>query len=512
MPTSGSKEMGLFGPNCGKYFAVGILSFINLLNYMDRYTLAGILTDLEDPTRNGFHNENVDDALGGLLQTAFIVSYMLLSPVFGYLGDRYTRKYIIAVGILLWSSFTLLGSFSVDYWMLLGTRMLVGIGEASYATIAPTIIADMFPTEKRLRMLSIFYIAMPLGSALGYIVGSKVADIAHTVFHEQSSWRWALRVTPLLGVVSVLLVLFFLKEPPRGHVDGQRSSKGVSGKKGFMAYVQDVLYCLRVKTFVFTTLGFTAVTFTVGALAQWAPTFVLRVSKVVNPDHPYSVSSSAIIFGGITVAAGITGTVAGSELSKYLGKYTRKAEALVCSLGMMLSAPLLMVAITVVHYEQLYVSWVFVFLSEFFLCLNWAPVSAILLYSIVPTRRSTAEAVQILISHLFGDAISPLIVGAISDGVFSHLGPYHSCPLSQLKAKAISSEYALFITLFVCALGGGAFLISTLTVEADRKAVEHYTLGRNAKIQDDDGSLSSSDEFDEHKELIGDAMSQPAVT
>ena len=169
--------------------------------------------------------------MNGLLQTAFIVSYMLFSPVFGYLGDRFTRKYIISGGILAWAACTLLGSFSVvsvhcsssththththtrthththththtpspsvqNYWMLLSSRGLVGIGEASYATIAPTMIADLFPPEKRLRMLSVFYIAMPLGSATGYILGSRVSQLVFSITGQPGSWQWALRVSP----------------------------------------------------------------------------------------------------------------------------------------------------------------------------------------------------------------------------------------------------------------------------------------------------------------------------
>lgn len=138
---------------------------------------------------------------------------MTCSPLFGYLGDRFTRKYIISLGMLAWACCTLVGSFSVvsgcgqwvwsvhhipiqSYWMLLGSRALVGIGEASYATIAPTIIADLFPPEKRLRMLSIFYLAMPLGSALGYILSSRVSQLVYSLNHHPGSWKWALRVSP----------------------------------------------------------------------------------------------------------------------------------------------------------------------------------------------------------------------------------------------------------------------------------------------------------------------------
>lgn len=502
-----------------KYFTVAVLTAINLLNYMDRFTLAGIITQLENVKRNGFHidghNEPVDDTEAGLLQTAFIASYMILSPLFGYLGDRYTRKYIIFFGILLWSAFTLTGSFSVDYWMLFVTRLFVGVGEASYATIAPTLIADLFPAEKRLRMLSIFYIAMPLGGALGYIVGSQVSALVNRFAGQADSWRWALRVTPSLGVIAALLILLVVREPPRGHTDGQRSSKGVKGKSGFVAYLMDVLYCLKNKTFVFSTLGFTTMTFSTGALAQWAPTFIKRVSYIVsNGMDEYSDTKASLLFGGITVVAGISGTVAGSELSKQLGKYTRKAEAIVCATGMLLATPFLFLAIVVAQYRQLYVAWMFVFLAEFFLCLNWAPVAAMLLYTIVPARRSTAEAIQILISHLFGDAVSPTIVGGISDSVYSWIGQYKG----EKYGKAISMEFALFTTVFMCVLGGGAFLISTLTVERDRRAVELYTVKQNSRIQRRGTSDSdevtfddSSGDFDEHKQLLNSALKENDV-
>jgi MFS family permease len=375
--------MGGIGGDCGKYFTVGVMTLINLLNYVDRYTIAGILHELDSRHTSGFRgNTKVNDTLDGLLQTAFIVSYMLFSPVFGYLGDRFTRKYIITGGILAWACCTLLGSFSVDYWMLLSSRALVGIGEASYATIAPTIIADLFPPEKRLRMLSVFYIAMPLGSALGYILGSRVSLLVHSINHQPGSWQWALRITPLPAVILAIVVLVLVKEPVRGSNDiGFSSTKGVQGKSGVKAYFEDVLYCLRNKSFMLSSLGYTAVTFTVGALAQFAPLFILRASCIVTKQ--YEEATADLLFGGVTVVAGIFGTLSGSELSKFLGRYTRKADAIVCAVGVAMGTPCLFLALTVIQYRIMALSWVMVFLAEFFFCLNWAPVAAVLLVSYV---------------------------------------------------------------------------------------------------------------------------------
>ncbi|KAG9341461.1 hypothetical protein JZ751_019271 [Albula glossodonta] len=132
---------------------------------------------------------SINDSTSGLLQTVFICSFMLLAPVFGYLGDRYNRKVIMVGGMMAWIVTTLGSSFITQsyFWVLILMRALVGTGEASYSTIAPTIIGDLFSGTKRTVMISFFYIFIPVGSGLGYIIGSTVASAT-------GDWRWALRV------------------------------------------------------------------------------------------------------------------------------------------------------------------------------------------------------------------------------------------------------------------------------------------------------------------------------
>lgn len=164
----------------------------------------------------------------GLLQTAFIASFMIFAPLFGYLGDRYSRKAIMAAGVFLWSVFTLIGSFitskeenralgwsNPDYWSFLACRAMVGIGEASYSTIAPTIISDMFVKNMRSKMLALFYFAIPVGSGLGYIVGSETAEAF-------GSWQWGLRATPIAGIAAVIAILVLMIDPPRGESEGHQ--------------------------------------------------------------------------------------------------------------------------------------------------------------------------------------------------------------------------------------------------------------------------------------------------
>ncbi|XP_072340267.1 protein spinster homolog 1 [Scyliorhinus torazame] len=433
---------------------VCVLSYINLLNYMDRFTVAGVLPDIEDYFQIG-------DSSSGLLQTVFICSYMILAPVFGYLGDRYNRKRIMSFGILFWSAMTLLSSFVPQhyFWALLFTRGLVGIGEASYSTIAPTIIADLFVGDVRSRMLSIFYFAIPVGSGLGYIVGSKVADIA-------DDWHWALRVTPALGLIAVLLLVFVVTEPPRGALE-----RGSERALVYTSWLTDVKDLCSNYSFLLSSLGFTSVAFVTGTLALWAPAYLFRAQVVQGTMQPCTKgtcnSFDSLLFGIITCVTGFLGVGAGVEISKRYRKVNPRADPLVCAFGLLGSAPFLYLAVATAEASTI-ATYVFIFLGELLLSLNWAIVADILLYVVVPTRRSTAEAFQIMMSHLLGDASSPYLIGVISDAI------RRSRPNSYL-AEFRSLEYSLMICSFVGVMGGAAFLATAMFIERDRNKAELYT-------------------------------------
>ncbi|XP_036003851.1 protein spinster homolog 1 [Fundulus heteroclitus] len=429
---------------------VFILCYINLLNYMDRFTVAGVLPDIE-------HYFNINDEKSGLLQTVFICSYMVLAPVFGYLGDRYNRKYIMCGGITFWSLVTLSSSYTPKqhFWALLLTRGLVGVGEASYSTIAPTIIADLYVKERRTSMLSIFYFAIPVGSGLGYIVGSQVGVVA-------SDWHWALRVTPALGLIAVLLLFFVVQEPKRGAVEARAELRRTS-------WLTDLRALSRNRSFVLSTLGFTAVAFVTGSLALWAPTFLFRAAvfngkKAPCADEAHCASSESLIFGVITVVTGVLGVFSGVQASRLLRTRTAQADPLVCAAGLLLSAPFLYLAIVFAQGSTA-ATYAFIFLGETFLSMNWAIVADILLYVVVPTRRSTAEALQIVISHLLGDAGSPYLIGVLSDSLRrtdSFLWQFRSLQLS------------LMLCSFVSVVGGAFFLATALFIEDDRGRAENY--------------------------------------
>ncbi|XP_063289533.1 protein spinster homolog 1-like [Pelobates fuscus] len=366
---------------------VMILVYINLINYMDRYTIAGVLPVIANDFR-------IKDSDSGLVQTVFICSYMVFAPVCGYLGDRYNRKYIMGGGIAFWSVITLSSSFITKELI---TRGLVGVGEASYSTIAPTLIADLFLHDERSRMLSFFYLATPVGCGLGYIAGSKVTSAAG------EDWHWALRVTPGLGVVAVLLLFFVVQEPPRGAAEGRIRRKPLTNS----SWTSDIKSLLKNPSFVLSTFGSTAVAFIAGALSLWAPTLLMRARRVLYKDNPCQIpicsTDDSLIFGVITCVTGIVGVIAGVEISKCCRRKNPRLDALVCGFSLLCAQPFLYVSLVIAK-KSLISTYVLIFIGETLLSMNWAIVADILLYVVIPTRRGTAAVLQIVVSHILGDA------------------------------------------------------------------------------------------------------------
>uniref|UniRef100_A0A915PBV9 Major facilitator superfamily (MFS) profile domain-containing protein n=1 Tax=Setaria digitata TaxID=48799 RepID=A0A915PBV9_9BILA len=395
------------------YSCLILLFVINLLNYMDRLTVAGVLTQVQT-----FFS--IDDTGGGLLQTVFIVFYMIVAPLCGFLGDRYNRKWIIIIGIACWILAVLASSFVPAnlFWLFLLFRGIVGIGEASYATIAPTIIADIFSVSVRNRAIMFFYFATPIGSGLGYMVSSKVSSL-------MGSWQWGLRVTPLFGAFCILLLILIMKEPKRGEAE-----EVMNADKQSTTYWEDIKALFKIPTYVNATIAYTSVIFATGTLSWWGPAAVEHSTAMrehLNNTHQLSneqKNNISFTFGIITVIGGILGVYAGSTLSEFWshGKWcckplkTVRSDALVCAVGSLLAIPFLFVGLHLCA-TNISLAWVFIFLTVVSLSSNWAIIIDLLLDIIVPQRRSVANSWQILISHLFGDASGPYIIGMASDWI-----------------------------------------------------------------------------------------------
>ena len=331
------------------------------------FFLKGVLTDIEKQEENW----DLNDSKKGLIQTAFVICYFASAPAFGFLGDRYSRKWLMAVGILAWGSCTLASSFMKDFNSFLLLRAAIGFGEAGFTSIAPTVLGDLFNDSKRSIVLALFYFAIPVGSGLGYITGSQVASLAN-------DWRWGLRVTPMLNLVAVALLLAFLLDPPRGQ---EEDSKSDSNKKTIAQEIrvwgEDLVYLLTNKSYMLSTLAFTCLTFCTGALSWFGPYFiekgllVRQQNQLDGYENDFSTDDVGFLFGVVLCVAGVCGLLLGSGLSIWLRKKIAWVDPVICGIGLLVSSPLIFVALYVTD-KSVKMAFISMFFGQVFLNMNWA--------------------------------------------------------------------------------------------------------------------------------------------
>lgn len=381
----------------GARIALLLLLAINLFNYIDRQVLAAVESDIEReyfpekdyPYHPGTKNR-VDKTIEGTigsLNLAFMVSYMLFAPLFGWMADRMGRWMLVGVGVVIWSLASGATALAPTFALLFLTRCLVGIGEAAYGPVAPTVISDLYPVRQRGSKLAWFYVAIPVGSALGYVLGGLVANYT-------GDWRWAFYcVVPpglLLGVWC-----FLMPEPPRGQAD-----VGGAARK---ARMEDYLVILRTPSYVLDTLGMTAMTFAMGGIAFWMPRYIAEVRGAGDKGDVN------ILFGAIIVVSGLSATLIGGWLGDKLRTRFSGAYFLVSGAGLILGFPMVLLVL----WMPFPLAWVFVFLACFCLFFNTGPSNTILANVTHPSVRATAFALNILIIHALGDAVSPALIGLV---------------------------------------------------------------------------------------------------
>lgn len=357
-----------------------ILTGLNLFNYLDRYVLSSVLESISKEW-------NLNDSQAGLLGSGFMFGYFLTSPVFGFLGDRASRKWLIAFGVMVWSLGTVMSGLAGGFAMLMFYRVLVGVGEASYGTISPGVLSDVFPKEKRNNAMTIFYMAIPLGAALGSLLGGLF-----------DSWRSAFIYSGVPGFFLAMLMLPFA-DPPR-------VGAGNEPKPGIKDILQ--LFNLRDKAlwnYHLVVWGYTAYTFVMGAFAIWGPTFFQRV-------HGMSKSAAGTYFGAILVVAGLFGTLLGGFAATAWQKRNPAGYALALGWSVLIAAP---IAYFSFQTTDRMLSTVLFGIAVFLLFVGAGPVNTLILETVPANIRSSAMAGSIFIIHLFGDLWSPAIVGKMSD-------------------------------------------------------------------------------------------------
>jgi MFS family permease len=370
--------------------ALLLLLTINLFNYIDRQVLAAV----EPEIRATFFHANDANAMAktGALGSAFLVTYMLSAPLLGFLADRLSRWAIVGSAVILWSLATGGSGLAGTFTILFATRICVGIGEGGYGPAAPTILSDLFPIERRGRVMAMFCAAIPVGSALGYVLGGLIGS--------HYGWRWAFYVLMLPGLI-LGLTCFFQRDPRVSphHVVQESTRRTLS----------DYLHLFKTRSYLFNCAAQTLMTFAAGGLGYWMAAYL----KFRNQDSGNSLALLGLdpltIFGLITVVAGLTSTLFGGVVADKLRPRFPGADFWVSGIGMLIACPVFMLSL----YLPFPAAWVGMFVAIFFLFFNTGPSNTALANVSLPIVRATAFAMNILVIHLLGDVQAFWMLGYV---------------------------------------------------------------------------------------------------
>jgi len=358
---------------------LALLIALNLLNYIDRYILPGEVTLIQ--REYGWN----DERMGGLTTGLFLV-YMIAAPLTGWLGDRFRRKPLIIAGALLWSLATLGTAWVHDYWTFYVRHALVGVGEATFGIFAPAVLADFYPERERNRILSIFYLAIPVGAALGYVAGGKLGSVW--------GWRAPFFICAIPGLAVAALYGWLGREPARGGSDEVVATVDRATVAGLF----------RNPAFLTATFGLATLTFAMGGISAWVPKFLERFAGL-------SVGNASLTVGAITVVDGIAGTLVGGWVAQRWLRTNHRALYLLSFWSVALTLPFGVL----VFFGPASYAVPALFVAEFFLFLNTGPLNAAIVNAVSSPVRATAISFNLFCIHCFGDTFSPTIIGAISD-------------------------------------------------------------------------------------------------
>ncbi len=366
--------------------ALATLTGLNFLNYVDRLVPAAVMPAIIAAL-------HLKDSQAGSLSTLFILSYSFVSPIAGRLGDRRPRFQLAAIGVFIWSAATFGSGLAPTFAALVVARALTGVGEASYTVVTPSLLSDFFPQARRGRALAIFYAAIPVGSALGYVLGG--------LMNAHFGWRWAFFLAGIPGALLAVGLLFF-RDPPRGALD----AGGTAAAATPHGSLRESLAALgRHGSFVYNTVAQIIYTFVIGGLAIWMPTYFVRVRHL-------PLASADLTFGGVLAAAGLVGTLIGGRLGDRLAERHPAGHFLLAGVSLVASLPFAVIGVLA---PSPAIFWPAMFVALTLLFLNTGPLNAAMANVLPAHLRGWGFAINTTAIHLFGDAASPYVIGFISD-------------------------------------------------------------------------------------------------
>jgi MFS family permease len=429
---------------------IGLLFAANLLNFYDRAIPAVLI----DPLEKAF---GINDAVAGLLASAFVVVAALTVIPLGYLADRVARKTVIGWGLLLWSVFTALGGAFSTFVPFLISRIGVGVGEAAYDPAAGSLMSDLYPTEKRAKANSWFQLGFPIGTMLAYFTVGAIA----VAF---GSWRAPFLVAAVPGVIIAILVLR-LREPKRGATDPVKleavAAAGAPAEK--RASIWSVLRIRSIYGLIIAFAGFNFAAYSIGTF----------LTPVLQRYYGLSLVNAAAVSGVVIGIGGLVGLLLGGLVTDRVSKTSVARRVVVAAICLLVAAPLAYFGLSAAQ-SVLWQLVLFLALSYLLGMVYLAAAVPVVSDVVSAKQRSSALGVVFAIGYVLGGAGGPIVVGAISDSL-----AHGASGLSTTAASAYGLQTAMMIVVpiaFVVAAIG--MFISSRTVTADRASM----LAREAAV------------------------------
>ena len=373
-----------------------VLTLVNLFNYLDRYVVPAVAESLR---HSSLHPS---DAQIGLFVSAFLIVYTVTAPIFGRAGDRAngrgSRPRLLALGVLIWSAATAAGGLVRSVFQLVLARAAVGVGEAAYGTVGPSLLADYFPRSARGRAFSVFFLAIPVGSALGFVVGGLV--------DHRWGWRAAFFVAGGPGLVLAWLAARLWDAPRGRHDPDPAPAPAAPGVSAAPMALRAALKSLAAnRPYRRVVLGYAAYTFALGGIAAWMASFLERVRGL-----PKATATAG--FGGVVVLTGLVGTALGGWAGDRWLRRTPAAYLWLSGAATIVAAPLFALALVAARPA---VFWPAMIGAQLLMFASTGPINSEIVNAVGPGIRTTAVAVSVFAIHALGDCWSPLLVGWVSD-------------------------------------------------------------------------------------------------
>ncbi len=399
-----------------------VLCAINLLNFYDRQAPGALV----EPMRREF---GLSDTQIGLLGSMFIWVYALAGVPLGRIADVWSRKKLLAIGVTVWSALTAASGLAASFSFLVFTRLGVGVGEAVCAPVGTSWIGDLFPPQRRARVLSLFMLGVPIGGALSFLLCGPIA--------QAWGWRTAL-VSAAVPAIILLPLLLLVKEPARGA--SEETSKETSGPT-FAAEAngegkRSIYAVLRIRTLWWIILSGALLNFNMYALATFLPAFMTRV-------HGYSVARAGVTCGIVYLIGGVFGGLVGGQLGDRVGSNARNARLWMAAIVALLGAPIMYYGIT---RPAGFAVPALVAIALGYGALNtyYGPVYSSIQDIVPADQRGFTMSVYFMAMYLCGASFGPLLTGRLSD--FLARRAMHAAGAVRLEAfRAVGLQNAMVI-------------------------------------------------------------------